>query len=204
MIVIHISGSPGSGKSTFLKSAQSKYVETIDTDEFISDVKNEKDIAKNVTGICHDAFYNNKKIVVFAGILSPESRVIYEFPQTIMDDASVISWFIDEPDWVLLSRFYGRYIQFKEDEEFWLDVASQQSTIPSSREYLADHQYDMTWHQAREYRFMSVERMKDELLVLMMTKSMKCHFNQCEMKATLYDPKTSNLFCSDACARAHV
>lgn len=210
MIVIHISGSPGSGKSTLLESLQSRYVHTIDTDEFISDVGNEQDVANRVNDICREAFANEKKIVVFAGILSPESRVFYEFPEKIMDNVSVILWFIDEPNWILLSRFYGRYVQFKEDQEFWLDVASQQSTIPSSREYLADHQYDAEWHQARDYRFLTVEQIKSEFSLLMSYIreddhiEMTCHFNQCKNTAMLYDPKTSHIFCSSACARAHV
>jgi len=202
MIIFHISGSPGSGKSTFIewlaKNMELCKIRTIDTDDFISNIKNENDLAEIVNNLCEEATMASIEILVFAGILSPESGIIYEFPQ-MKRIVSLELWFVDEPDAVLLSRFYGRYAQFKDDQEFWNEIANKQLTIPSSTEYLSDHQFDITWHRARDYHFISIESMKIQLPLIVSIMNIPCDFGQCQNKSIFYDRERSQLFCSHKC-----
>jgi len=167
MQVIHISGSPGSGKTTLIEwlaenAPAGVRVETVDTDTLLE--ASETNTARAIVAIRRAAERRGVTLLVFAGILSPESGVTFVFPRRARVTRR---WFIDEPSDVLLARFYGRYAAFRGDAAFWRDIASGRHTIPSSREWLADHCADEDWHAARGYTFLSVRAMQARLRSLL-------------------------------------
>jgi len=168
MIIIHISGSPGSGKSTLnqwvAEHTNQTEIQTVEIDDFIN---NEQSVVlEKISRMINDALKLNTKMLIFFGILSPSTDKIFEFPTKGKEYLVTKLWFVDEPNEKLLSQFYGRYMEFKKDTSFWVDVANGMNKIPSSEEWLSFHQYDINWHEKHHYQFMSIKDMKKTIITL--------------------------------------
>jgi adenylate kinase family enzyme len=172
-MIFHISGSPGSGKTTLGKKLEDVAC-VYDTDDLLTDAET-RDIVK--TGLInghkaahalwkktfHDRIARavetaEKPHVVFVGILnhySPHGKMI-QFPK----DAQ--KYFIDIPDDRLMRQFYGRY-NSTDDDEFWKGVASGRYQIPGSVYCLRESEKERKWHLERGYKLCSVDAIEKEI-----------------------------------------
>lgn len=134
-MIIHVSGSPGSGKTTLgnILQENNKYIVVKDLDDLTDDLdKNDKDIffKKLHEKIIDFIEQNAKKFIVFVGILDiifDDVIYIYDFK-----DADVL-FYLDPPMETLLKQFYTRMIKIGEkDETFWSDIAQKKYAIPPS------------------------------------------------------------------------
>lgn len=172
--IVHISGCPGSGKTTLANKLRLiEHVSIIDTDELIS--------ASSSTGQVLDAARPKLSTQVFSGVwrmlfgfaaraaladVRPDTRVV-AFVGTLTQFASEHSCETLELDailgrslhmkcfmWVdrvqLLRQFYGRY--FHMDSCFWEDIADRRYEIPSSSQKLTEDTAGREWHIAHGYR----------------------------------------------------
>lgn len=168
--VVHISGSPGSGKTTLGREFCAAGVEVIDTDELISDSEGQSLYALRDSGQheaalrewqivftrnLRQAYTNvsaNTNTIIFVGILNHFSAngSILELP------FEAEKYFIDLPYEQLLQQFYGRYgIEMKTDTSFWSGVAQGRWDIPSSKDYKLMHEEERTWHTMHAYEMLS-------------------------------------------------
>lgn len=144
--IIHISGSPGAGKTTLGEELSKKYGKLIavkDTDEFIQREQSEeisrardeecamlwrKYVHAGVIQFIRD---NPNKIIVFVGILDiivGREPYYYEF------DYVTKQFFLDVPLSVLLKRYYTRFVQLAH----WDEIARNEIKIPSSDTYIEE------------------------------------------------------------------
>lgn len=172
-IVFHISGSPGSGKTTLVSmlKKQMPTIYVIDTDEILDDADPlvvlmrtfpqsseeyvaawKKAVRVNIQRCIDSAQQHNLSAVVFAGILNNMNGPI----RGIVDisDVAHYKYFLNPPLPLLLQRFYGRYGTLKEDGEFWEGVATDMYPIPSSEQYKASHEEERVWHVDHGYVLM--------------------------------------------------
>lgn len=165
MRIIHVSGSPGSGKTTLgdLVGSSLTNFEIFDTDDLISDEEGEDLIELRHEGKHEEAKEMWKSMftanimkacdrssdILFTGILnhfSPDGSIL-EFPI-----ASAEKYFIDPPRTQLLIQFYGRYTtELKHDADFWRRVANKELVIPNSLEYLQANEREKAWHVENGY-----------------------------------------------------
>ena len=169
--VIHISGSPGSGKTVLGQQLVDDDVEVIDTDELISDAEGQelyelRETERHVDALVHwrEIFLGNlrraydqarKHTLIFTGILnhySPDGSVLeMPFPNTE-------KYFIDLPLETLVRQFYTRYAkEVGDDAEFWSGVANGRYNIPGSLDYLEEHRKEKLWHVEHDYELYSPE-----------------------------------------------
>jgi len=168
--VVHISGSPGSGKTTLGQQLSAVGVEVIDTDELISDIEGQslyklRDSGQHKAALqlwkemftqnLHNAYVNvsaTTETVIFTGILNHFSAngSILEFPFTAE------KYFIDLPEEQLFRQFYGRYgAEMKDDTNFWQGVAQGNWDIPSSKDYKTMCDEERAWHLIHAYEPLS-------------------------------------------------
>ena len=175
MIIFHISGSPGSGKTTLGRDY--KEFNVVDTDELISDeeglvITQLQNIGKKDEAVAKwkEIFLRNLRIVaykaqgkvlIFTGILnhySPDGSIL-EMPFD-----NVHKFFIDIAPEQLLRQFYGRYTkELKDDEEFWSGVSEGRYIIPSSAEYLKANREEKQWHLEHGYLALSIQEIRKRL-----------------------------------------
>jgi shikimate kinase len=164
MRIVHISGSPGTGKTTLGQSLIG--ARAIDTDELISDKEGEhikqlkgeealrywSDLFTQRIIECIDKA-QHELILFFTGILnhhSPDGSIL-KFPVP-----NVRLYFLDLPLPLLLQRFYKRYTkQLSDDAVFWLQVSTNYHVIPSSQEYLRNCAEERAWHLKNGYVVLS-------------------------------------------------
>jgi hypothetical protein len=191
MIVVHVSGTPGSGKTTLgQKFLGDSRIAVIDTDELINGADEtallflrgtgtpedihrpyrrgwKKLFRKRLWKAYHQAEDDGKMILLFTGILnhmSPPPGMVMEMPFAMMQ-----KYFLDIPLPQLLRQFYGRFTKdFLNDEEFWTGVAEGRYGIPSSNEYLKDFKQEKTWHFEHGYRLVSTKKMEKKIKRLLM------------------------------------
>jgi len=160
MRVVHISGSPGSGKTTLGRQLASPPAVVVkDTDEFFDGApKTIWETAAAWLAYVDQSVQEFKRgqarnatVVVFVGILDGwwgGKHVFYEFK-----DADAL-FVLDVPVAHLLRQFYGRYAKLSAPD-FWEDVARSREKIPSSEEKMREHAEDVREHVARGYQHMT-------------------------------------------------
>jgi len=173
MILIHVSGTPGSGKTTLgQKFAALEGVIVIDTDDVINaedqeelmklDKKGppgdihklyreewERRLTRTLWKEYHDAIEKNAKMLLFTGIMNgdPEPGRILPMPF-----ANIEKYFLDLPLPFLLKQYYGRYgKEMSTEDEFWEGVAAKRYKIPSSHTYLNAFKQEKGWHLSHGY-----------------------------------------------------
>ena len=175
---MHISGIPGSGKTTIgQKFSGLEGVIVVDTDELITDEdqkemmkvdkkgppedihklyreKWEEIFRKALIEEYHKAETKNARLLIFTGILnqmSPPPGMVVPMPF-----ADIEKYFLDVPLPQLLRQFYGRYTkEMNDDQEWWQGVASGRYRIPSSRTYLKSLALEKHWHVRHGYTLMT-------------------------------------------------
>ena len=172
-MIIHISGTPGSGKTTLGEELQKIYGDKIivyDTDEFIqhhnkagkkllaidksASIEEYMKIWKGILGREIDKFItkNKNKIIVFTGILNNFSP-----DDTIYEIEADYKFMLNVDIYILLKRYYMRLCndekqRAKEDsQDYWNKVSTQVYNINSSKEMINSNQKDIKWHKEHGY-----------------------------------------------------
>lgn len=190
MIIIHVSGTPGSGKTTFgnkIKSLPDVYV--VDTDDLLSEEDEEELIKLQGTGPPEDihfayrerwkAIFTQKlrkasdeasskgmKILVFTGILNININSLSGDERVIMEMPfdPLQKYFIMLPTDRLVRQFYQRcWKDLGDSTEFWKGVADRRYCIPGSREYLDTSEKEKQWHVSHGYALASVEDIEKDI-----------------------------------------
>lgn len=169
-IVIHISGSPGSGKSTLVTMLKQRVptLYVVDTDEIFEDsdpvviqMRTLDQATESYVSVWKSAVRESiqrhieiarnqgKKYIVFAGILNNMNGPL----GGIVDISDIVyyKYFLSPPLSTLLRRFYIRFETLKKDDEFWEGVVAGIYPIPSSEEYKKSHNEERDWHIQHGY-----------------------------------------------------
>lgn len=169
-IVIHISGSPGSGKSTLVAMLTQRIptLYVIDTDEMLEDsnplviqMRTLDQATESYVSVWKSAVRESiqhhidlareydKKCIVFAGILNNMNGPLGG--NVDISDIVYYKYFLSPPLYKLLRQFYIRYETLKKDNEFWEGVANGIYPIPSSEDYKKLHNEEKNWHLQHGY-----------------------------------------------------
>ena len=184
--VFHVSGFPGSGKSTlgiFLeKHLKSKGVVVVDTDDLIqhntpngdrlaeleqsSDVDNWKthneawrEIFTTEISKTVEKYTKDKNVntLIFVGILDH-----FGWGSDPVEIPECTKFYMDVPEDLLLYRFYSRFgsIPFKTDDGYWQNVSNPNNRwdIPGSVDYLKDASKSKNWHKEHGYGVASTKK----------------------------------------------
>ena len=180
LIVVHVSGIPGSGKSTLgERIARELNLRVVDTDDLIQhntpfgdellklEAQHEKAspvylarwreiFASQIQREIDKAKVAGVRILIFVGILDHWGHDTD--PITIPEPVSKFYIFIPVP--LLLFQFYTRYAKlFSREDSFWSDIAEGRDEIPSSRFYMNDAVKTQRWHEEHGY----VSKTADEI-----------------------------------------
>lgn len=161
--IIHISGAPGSGKTTLGLKLAKRFGTTIvvkDTDDFHykfdnNSTQNEGPKYLKYVGAEIQSFIkqHRKRPIVFVGILSV--KVGNRTYMVKIRDATHL-FFINVPDAVLLEQSYSRIVKIgKKDSSLWTDIALGKEHIPSSTEKLKEAKADLLMHKAAGYEIVA-------------------------------------------------
>lgn len=173
--IIHISGNPGSGKSTLgdeFKGRKGVYV--LDTDELVTAIAEKKllkyrdkgqdkkaqeywkEFTKAGLSEAHiKAREQGAKLLLIVGILnnfSPDGGILplpWRRAQKL---------FLDVPSDIILKRFYTRLAGI--EQSYWKDLASGKHVLPSSKEVLESNEKDEKWHLAHGYKMATLSEVK--------------------------------------------
>lgn len=178
--IIHISGSPGSGKTTLgerLSAKNQLHYNVVETDMFIqpnndngkilmkmdfNDVKAytkvwERILDKEIDKVVKE---NNKEVIVLVGILhnfGPKDGKIYTLKS--YSGYNIYKFFIKIEPHILLKQYYMRIFKTCEkstDEavnKYWKDISENliDDGIPSSTQVIHMHYEDIKWHVSNGY-----------------------------------------------------
>jgi len=172
LIIMHISGMPGSGKSTLgERIARELGVRVVDTDELIEHKTPFGDelsmlekqgprgspvylarwreiFSSQIQRDIDKAKAAGARIIVFVGILDHFGHGAD--PITMPQATRRI--YISIPVSVLLFQFYTRYTKlFSREDSFWSDLAADRELIPSSKDYMKDAVKTQRWHEENGY-----------------------------------------------------
>lgn len=163
--VIHVSGSPGSGKTyigNLLEREYPNYIKHIDTDTLPRD-SSARD--SKILKIIEE--YGNSKIILFCGIIYIEDNAGYKiknkncskFKWAVMP--KIKNYFIKILPEKLLEQYYTRTVMWyesksgKDKEEFWHNIAICNDIIFSSPDMLIRNKRDSNWHSDNGYLIIS-------------------------------------------------
>jgi adenylate kinase family enzyme len=174
-MIIHISGSPGSGKTTLGEKINTLYGNKIivyDTDDFIqhhnkagqqllqlektATIEEYKQVWEHILDVKIKKFIDEhpNKIIIFTGILdnfSPDG--------TIYPLKADVNFMIDLPLHELLKRYYFRIcVDDKKrtrikSNDYWNKVAQKIYRIDSSQDIIDSNQRYIKWHTENGYKF---------------------------------------------------
>lgn len=154
-VTVHISGSPGSGKSTLGEHLKAKLGDSIavyDTDEFFQDTERAasgyETASDSEKELIRDRYFEEgfetalwdaceKSVVVFVGLLdhaSPSGRLYNKQPFDY-------KYFIDIPVSQLIKQYYQRVARELDSDEFLQAV-----TLPGNTSAIPDSDKLYTWH----------------------------------------------------------
>lgn len=188
-IIIHISGFPGSGKTTLGEKLQKLYKNIIvyETDSFIQrytkegkqllkikkDILNNKKTNKDYRDLWKKTIKNkidefiskyNNKIIVFVGSLDN-----FAPPNTIHNINADYKFVLDVPLNELMKRYYLRISQMdqkstkKESENYWNNLSKGIYHITSSDDMIRDHKKYNEWHKKHNYIFLNDNDIIDKI-----------------------------------------
>lgn len=160
-MIIHISGTPGSGKTYLGKKIKKKYPKFVvyDTDLFLHGVKKSevrtKTKWKNTLERRINSFIrkNKRKFIIFVGDLnnySPDgSRYIIK--------QSKLNIFYDVKLPTLLKRYYNREVcdGLLKDKVYMDDIINGEFSIPSTKKFISEYKKDIKWHEKYKYDFLN-------------------------------------------------
>lgn len=210
MRIIHISGSPGSGKTTLGKQLNAPpNIVVIDTDEILTEL-HEIQLRALRDAELHEQAQNywvkimNTKLLecveqnrdactlVFVGILnhmSPTGEILE------MPFSNVEKYFIDIDRITLLQQFYGRFARLlKEDLQFANDIANGVYDMESSKDYLRQSFREKKWHEEHGYALTS-----PQVIIELVTKNRK--LKQCVVCQNMSQFKCGYCFSRFYCSR---
>jgi len=179
-IIVHISGFPGSGKTTLGEKLEKLYKNIIvyDTDGFIQhhtkegkqllkiekDILNNKKTNKDYKDLWKKTIKNkiddfiskyNNKIIVFVGSLDN-----FAPPNTIYNIMANFKFVLDVPLNELMKRYYLRISQMeqkrtkKESENYWNNLSKGIYHINGSDNMIKEHKKYNEWHKKHDYIFL--------------------------------------------------
>jgi hypothetical protein len=200
-ILIHISGTPGSGKTFFGAELAKIYPNAIvkDTDDFAQDLSHEdgrlflNQMNIQIQKFIHD---NPDVTIIFVGILD----IIISGVTFLLD---MKRWtphlfYLDIPPAQLLRQFYTRIIDIgKMEPIIWEELAQNKSswTIPSVREKLYEANASKEKHRNAGYNIATKTEIEDFLSQII------CR--TCNIKAQVKCELCSAVFCSSSCSIVH-
>ena len=184
--VIHISGVPGSGKTTlgeFITAQNISSVAVVDTDTLIEHNTPNGDILTSLEAGPYDVYKqtwraifsaeiskaiekSNASTVVFVGILDhwggPDAEPVQMTQATHR-------FYIDIPRARLLYQFYSRLATIPPDDEYWHKAATGPDgyAIPGSKQLLNDASKTKVWHETHDYRVAPTRQIIGEILTIM-------------------------------------
>lgn len=178
-MIIHISGTPGSGKTTLGLTLAKLYPEIIvfDTDEFIQPDNNagkyltsihtkvstqeyQKEWNRILTEeISKFTSKHSNKIIIFTGILNnfSDDGTIYEL-------TADYKFYIDIPLWEVLKRYYTRICKdestrsISESKNYWNLFSHEKFSISSSGDIIKNYNDDLKWHVDHGYLVLNDKR----------------------------------------------
>lgn len=179
MIILHISGIPGSGKSTLgdkliLNFSARNELRVIDTDSLIQrntpngdellelekfsyedyDKRWREIFSGEIKKQIEKAQIEQIRVLVFVGILDHFGHG--KSPIEIHD--ATYRFYIKIATPQLLFQFYTRYAKlFLNEDTFWSDLAEGREYIPSSTQYIDDEKRAKQWHIDHGYLPISID-----------------------------------------------
>lgn len=216
MRIVHISGSPGSGKTTLGKRLSSLFeVRVIDTDDLLTELdeqqlfkfrdagehkKAQKFWRERFSLRLKDVAEKNQdaNVLIFTGILnhdSPEGELL-EMPFPNLE-----KYFLDIPAPKLLQQFYGRLAHLlQHDFQFAEEIASGKWTVESSVEYLAQSSREKNWHAEHGYALLS----PDDVIARIETEIQTTSCQMCfEVATHVCAFCLQATYCSKNCQQGH-
>jgi len=184
-MIIHISGTPGSGKTTLGEQLKEKYKDKIivyDTDEFIqhhnkagkklseieksSTVEEYKKAWLEILGNEINKFISKhpNRIIVFTGILSNFSP-----DDTIYEIQADHKYRLNVPLNEIMRRYYMRLCNDeknrtnKKSNEYWNKVADDVYHISSSKDITYGYNKDVEWHNKHGYELKTANEIMIEI-----------------------------------------
>lgn len=179
-IIIHISGFPGSGKTTLGESISKKFPKLIvyDTDLFIQhhistgkqllQIEKQIDLKRKTIGDYKIAWFNiiKKSIDEFIETHPNETIVFvgsldnWAPPNTIYDIKCSYKFVLDIPLDELMKRYYTRICLenskvSKASQDYWNKLSKGIYNISSSDEIISKHKKYNEWHEKHHYEFLS-------------------------------------------------
>lgn len=174
-IVIHVSGFPGSGKTTLgEKIKRIRNVIVIETDEFIQHhTKEGKQLLalegenkwkeykslwkKTMKAKINTVLEQHKdKIIVFVGSLDN-----FALPGSIYNIKADHKFLLDVPLDELMKRYYLRVAKEKDNEDYWSKLSKGIYRISSSDNIIKNYAKYNKWHKKHNYSFLNWSKIID-------------------------------------------
>lgn len=173
MRLVHISGSPGCGKSTVAgKISKWPSFHVVDMDELLTlgEINSLGDIRNGDSDVSIDDLWRTfitqhierllttldpQLTVVFVGILEHRLAPGARFPIPL---DNVQKFFLDPPLELLLCQWYNRIVvMLKKQPLFAAEVSNGTEVVMSSRDFLERHNEDRRWHLEQGYESIELD-----------------------------------------------
>jgi len=181
--IIHISGSPGAGKTTLGNELQRLYPNAIvkDTDEFAMSLSHEDGVIfiKQLTRrIQHFIDLHSDRSIIFVGILDVTNDKITRMVD--MTELTTHLFYLDIPPEQLLQQFYTRITEIgKNDPILWKEIVQGHHRIPSSQEKLKDAEASKQHHFELGYVIQSRSGILNSIDSLLCSKCQLVAYKKC-------------------------
>lgn len=181
--IIHISGSPGAGKTTLGNELQCLYPNAIvkDTDEFATTLSQEDGLIfiKLLTQrIQHFIELHFDRSIIFVGILDVTNDGITRMVD--MNELATHLFYLDVPSEQLLRQFYTRIAEHgKSNPNVWKDIAQGRLKVPSSQDKLRDAETSKQHHSELGYAIQSRSAILNSIDSLLCSKCQLVAYKKC-------------------------
>jgi adenylate kinase family enzyme len=172
-MIIHISGTPGTGKTTLGYNIQKKHpkFKIFDTDQFLTEKDHtkirrakSKSIAKKIWNTIIETRLkiflkmNENKVVILIGDLtngSPDGTRYNLNKLKNKDKINKIFYYVDLS--ILIKRYYKRDVcnGLLKDNKFLNGIIAGHYDIPSTKQFIKMNRDDIKWHKKDNYVFMN-------------------------------------------------